>query len=124
MPEMSMYCAAYEAKRLREFSGWTEDTSDLRPDTQEVDGEEVEMPRTAIADDDILYVHDDYAVTDDVYRDQHVVFTAVTDEWKAFCHDTLGFSVPEYEVPEILTAETAETAEAGAESGGDAPPAA
>jgi hypothetical protein len=121
MPEMSMYCAAYEAKRLREFSGWTEDTSDLRPDTQEVDGEEVEMPRTAIADDDILYVHDDYAVTDDVYRDQHVVFSAVSDEWKAFCHDTLGFSVPEYEVPEILAAELAE---AGTEGNGEGPPAA
>ncbi|HEX2165563.1 MAG TPA: hypothetical protein VHM02_16595 [Thermoanaerobaculia bacterium] len=101
MAEMSDYCAGYEAKRLREFSGWSEDVSSLRPAVQEVDGEEVETPRTAIADDDVLYVHDDYVVTDDVFRDEHVVFSAVSDEWKAFCHEKLGFEVPVYEIPEI-----------------------
>lgn len=101
MPVASPYCAAYEARRLREFPGWTEDVSNLRPDVQEADGEEVEVPRTALADDDVLFVHDDYVVTDDAERDSHVVFAAVDDEWKRFCHEKLGFAVPEWEVPEI-----------------------
>ena len=114
MGELSRYCAAYEAKRLREFPGWTEDVSNLRPDTREVDGEEVEVPRSEIADDDVLFVHDDYVVTDDAERDSHVVFAAVDDAWKSFCHDTLGFSVPDFEVPEIPAAPAT-----GQDGGGD-----
>ena len=117
MAEMGSYCKAYLAKQLREFPGWKEDTSDLRPDTQEVDGEEVEVPRSEIGDEDILYVQEDFVVTDGIFKDENVVFSDVTDEWKAFCRDTLEFEVPVYEIPEIPVAESAE-------SGGDAPPAA
>lgn len=117
MPEMGSYCKAYLAKQLREFPGWTEDTTSLRPDTQEVDGEEVEVPRTAIGDEDILYVQEDFVVTDGIFKDENVVFSDVSDEWKAFCRDRLEFEVPVYEIPEIPVAE-------GAEAGGDAPPAA
>ena len=116
MAEMSDYCKAYLAKDLRAFDGWKEDTSDLRKETQEVDGKEIETQREAIDDEDILYLHDSYIVTDDVFNDEHVVFDDVTDAWKAFCHDTLEFEVPEYELPPIAEAEAEETGgdEAGA----------
>lgn len=120
MPEMGSYCKAYLAKQLREFPGWKEDTTDLRPDTQEVDGEEVEMPRSEIGDEDILYVQEDFVVTDGIFKDENVVFSEVTDEWKTFCREKLEFEVPVYEIPEIPVAESAD----GGESGGDAPPAA
>jgi len=122
MAEMSDYCKAYLAKDLRAFPGWKEDVSDLRKDTREVDGEEVEVAREAIDDEDILYVHDSYVVTDDVFNDEHVVFADVTEEWKAFCHDELGFEVPELEIPEIPVAET-EGAAGGEERKGETPPA-
>jgi len=99
MAEMSAYCKAYLAQQLRAFPGWQEDVSDLRTETQEVDGKEVETRREAIADDDILYLHDDHVVTDDVFHDQHVVFSEVSDEWREFCHQTLDFEVPSYELP-------------------------
>lgn len=115
MPEMSDYCKAYLAKDLRAFPGWTEDTSNLRKETRELEGKEVEEQRQAIDDEDILYLHDSYIVTDDVFNDEHVVFSDVTDEWKTFCHDTLEFEVPEYEVPVIPEAE--ETAGDGTDAG-------
>ncbi|HMB55272.1 MAG TPA: hypothetical protein VKU40_18280 [Thermoanaerobaculia bacterium] len=105
MAEMSAYCKAYEAKRLRAYPGWKEDASDLRQEMTEVDGKEVESARDEIGDDDILYVHDDYVVTDDVFRDQNVVFSEVTDEWREFCHEELDFEVPQFARPEEASAE-------------------
>lgn len=97
MAEMGSYCKAYLAKQFRAFDGWKEDVSDLRKETQEVDGKEVEVQREAIDDDDILYLQESYVVTDGIFKDENVVFDDVTDAWKAFCHDTLEFEIPEYE---------------------------
>lgn len=119
MAEMGNYCKAYEAKQLRAYPAWKEKVDDLRPETQEVDGEEVEVKRDAIADDDVLYIQEDYTVTDDIFKDEHVVFDDVTDEWKRWVSEDLQpepFEVPHYEPIEIQVAEP----EAGgaAEGGG------
>lgn len=79
MAEMGRYCKAYHAKRLREFDGWKEDVSNLRGG------------RTSIEDDDILYIQENYIVTDGVFIDQNIVYDDVTDEWKAFCQKVLEF---------------------------------
>lgn len=113
MAEMGSYCKAYLAKQLREYPDWEEDTSDLRKETREVDGEEVEVQREEISDDDILYLQESYVVTDGVFKDENVVFDAVTDAWKEFCHETLEFEIPEFEPPPV-----AEESEGGAEAAG------
>jgi hypothetical protein len=97
MAEMGSYCKAYLAKQFRAFDGWKEDTSDLRKETQEEDGKEVEVQRDAIDDEDILYLQETYVVTDGIFKDENVVFDDVTDAWKTFCHDELEFEIPEYE---------------------------
>lgn len=104
MAEMSKYCAAYEAKKLRAFAGWSEKVDDLRKDTDD-DGKEI--VRNTIDGDDVLYVHDSYVVTDDIYKDENVVFDNVTDEWKTFCTESLQFEIPEYEPIEIIEPEAA-----------------
>ena len=98
--EMSNYCAAYEARNFRKFPAWTENAANVRKDKQEVGGKEVEVERQ-LDDDSILYLHESYIVTDDIYNDEHVIFDNVTDEWKRFCHETLNFEVPVYEPIEI-----------------------
>jgi hypothetical protein len=108
MSETMPYCKAYLAKDLRAYSGWSEDVSALRPETEEVDGEEKELVREELQDDDILYVHDNYVVTDGIFRDEHVVFADVTDEWKRYCHEQLAFEVPDYEPIEIQPGPAAE----------------
>lgn len=99
MAEMGNYCKAYEVKRLREFTAWTEATENLRPEKEIVDGVEVETKREELRDDDILYVQENLVVTDGIFKDEHIVFQTDTEEWKGFCKDVLQFEIPEYAEP-------------------------
>ena len=101
--EMGNYCKAYLAQQFRQYPGWTENAANVRKDKQEVGGKEVEVERQ-LDDDSILYLHESYIVTDGIYNDENIIFDNVTDEWKSFCHETLGFEVPVYEPIEIPTA--------------------
>jgi hypothetical protein len=85
---------------LRKFGGWNEKVSDLRGEKKYVDGKEIYEPKTSLADDDILYLQENHVVTHGIFKDEHVVFDEVTDEWKAFCHDDLKFEIPDYAKPE------------------------
>jgi hypothetical protein len=116
MAEMSAYCKAYLAKQFQGFADWDPNLEALRKETREVDGEEVEVSRESIDDEDILYLHDSYVVTDDVFNDEHVVFDQVTDEWKRFCHEQLDFEVSHYEPIEIKPHPGEEAAENGGEA--------
>ena len=106
--EMSNYCAAYEARNFRKFPGWTENAANVRKETKEVGGKEVEVERQ-LDDDSILYLHESYIVTDGIFKDENIIFEDVTDEWKRFCHETLGFEIPVYEPIEIPPAPEAES---------------
>ena len=104
MATMGKYCKAYLLKKLREFSGWTENTQNVRQDTQEIGGKDVEIQRE-LTDDDILYLQENYTVTDDIFIDKNIIFDNVTPEWKDFCHQELHFEVPVYDPIEIKTTE-------------------
>ena len=95
MAEMGKYCKAYLAQDFRKYSGWNEKLDNLRQEEAE-DGKEAEQ-RTELKDDDILYLQETYIVTDGIFLDENIIFDEVTDEWKAFCTDTLQFEIPEYE---------------------------
>ena len=109
MTEMGKYCKAYYAKDFRALDGWEENLENLRPETKEEGREEVEVPRTELEDDDILYLQENYVVTDGIFKDEHIIFDKVTDLWKEACHTRLGFEIPVYEPVEI-----AAVAESGA----------
>jgi hypothetical protein len=104
MATMGKYCKAYPLKRFREFSGWTENTQNVRKETQEIDGREIEIQRE-LTDDDILYLQENYIATDDIFIDENIIFDNVTPEWKDFCHQELHFEILVYDPVEIKTAE-------------------
>lgn len=79
MSEVSEYCKAYPVERLRSFPGW-----------EEVPSAEPLPP------DDCVFIHDNLVVTRGIYRGEQIVFDRVTDEWRAFCEQTLAFSVPDF----------------------------
>ncbi len=119
MAEMGKYCKAYYAKDFRALDGWEENLENLRPETKEENGQEVEIKRTELKDDDILYLQENYVVTDGIFKDENIIFDKVTDAWKEACHTQLNFEIPVYEPIEIKTAEEAEGDEAGADGEGD-----
>jgi hypothetical protein len=96
MATMGKYCKAYSIKKLREFSGWTEKAENARKEKQKgADGKEVEVTR-AVTNDDYLYLQENYVVTDDIFKDENIIFDQVTPEWIAYCHEVLKFEIPLY----------------------------
>lgn len=82
MATMGKYCKAYLLKQFRQFDRWNEN--------QEVNQE--------LTDDSVLYLQENYVVTDGIFKDENIIFDNVTDEWKDFCHQVLEFEIPNYEV--------------------------
>jgi hypothetical protein len=100
MAIMGKYCKAYPLKKLRQFSQWSEKTENTRKETKEIDGNEIEANRE-LADNDFLYLQENYVVTDGIFKDENIIFDNVTPEWKEFCDNTLGFEIPEREAVEV-----------------------
>jgi hypothetical protein len=98
MPSMGKYCKAYLVSSVREYPNWTEKLQNLRQ-PERGDAEPL-ASRTALKDDDIVYLQENYCVTDDCYKDEYVIFDNVTDEWRRFCEEQMSFSVPD-EVAEM-----------------------
>lgn len=76
MARLGKYCKAYPVAALREFEEW--DSS------------------RELNDDHVLFVQEDFTVTDGVFLDENVVFDQITPEWKAFCTTKLGFEIPSH----------------------------
>lgn len=107
MAKMSAYCKAYYVKQLRPYTAWKENVKDLRKGKTQVDGKDVEIERTALTENDIVYLHDNYTVADGVFCDQNIVFDDVTDAWKDFCVNTLSFNIPSYAMEGAASTEAA-----------------
>jgi hypothetical protein len=91
MARMGSYCRAYHAREFAAFPGWRPDPAGLRPAAAE-DGRPA--PRAALGDDDLLYLQEDFGVTDGIFQDENVVFADAGTEWRAFCAGALGFAPP------------------------------
>jgi hypothetical protein len=89
MTILGNYCRAYQLSRLRQFPGWTEKSENARRIRIEVDGETVETARE-LTNDDYLYLHGNFTVTDGIFIDENIIFSDVTPEWREFCRNVLG----------------------------------
>ena len=93
---MGKYCKAYHLKEMRRYRRWTENVQNARKEKKEVDGKEIEETR-ALTDDSIVYLQENYVVTDDVYKEENILFDAVTPKWEEYCIEELKFEVPSYD---------------------------
>jgi len=92
---MSTYCKAYTLAKFRKFNGWTEESENARKEIQIENGKEIESPRK-LTDNDFLYLHDSYVVTDGIFENRNIIFSNITSEWREFCQQELKFNVPQY----------------------------
>jgi hypothetical protein len=93
MSTIGKYCKSYKLSRLRQFPNWVERAENARKIRKDVNGETVEAARE-LTDDDYVYLHGDYTVTDGIFIDENVIFNDVTPEWIEFCRTVLGKSGP------------------------------
>jgi hypothetical protein len=75
------YCKAYLLAAVRRFPAW----------------EQVAVPGAAdeLADHTVVFMHDDLTVTKGMWPGEDELVRDVTADWTQFCHDELGFRVPD-----------------------------
>jgi hypothetical protein len=93
MKKMGRYCRAYPIARLRQFDGWAENLQNLRKEVKLIDGREVELTR-ALGDEDFIFLHEDFTVTDGIFIDENIIYNTVSPEWVSFCKKVLEFEAP------------------------------
>ena len=96
MATMGRYCKAYQIERFRQFGDWTANVQNARTEVKEVDGAEIETVRE-LTDQDHLYLHENFVVTDGVFLDENIIFDNVNHEWIEYCKNELRFEIPVYE---------------------------
>jgi len=92
------YCKAYHLGELRRYSAWAEnkpaagngskEAAATNPNDQNGDSQ-------ARADNDVVFLHQDYTVTNSMWAGEDVIFDQVTEQWKEFCNNELRFTVPD-----------------------------
>ena len=89
MKRMGMYCKAYTLSQLRQFAGWSENPQTLETKPASADGDEITEKN--LSDEDLVYLQENYVVTQDIFIDEDVIFANVTPEWQDFCRGMLMF---------------------------------
>lgn len=101
MSIIGKYCKSYKLSRLREFPGWTERAENARQVRKEMDGETVLLAR-ALTDEDYLYLHGNFTVTDGIFIDENIIYCDVTPEWIEFCREVLRHPNEDAKTPTLL----------------------
>jgi hypothetical protein len=96
MPEVGQYCKAYPASFLRNYKHWTENSANVRKEQKVVDGDVVEIGRI-LTDDDVLYLQENYVVTDGIFLNENIIFDQVNEEWQEYCKSVLNFKTSSVE---------------------------
>jgi uncharacterized protein len=84
------YAKAYLLGDLRRFSGWREEKLNREQPAAEENGHSSEL-----TDNDVVFLHQDFSVTELIWPGEHVIFNNDTPEWREFCTQELQFKVPD-----------------------------
>jgi hypothetical protein len=92
--EAQPYCKAYYLGELRKFGDWSESRINGKEESSAPGGPG--NPGTApLADEEVVYLHQDFTVTQSMWHDENVIFNQITPEWREFCERELRFAIPE-----------------------------
>jgi hypothetical protein len=92
------YCKAYHLGDLRKYSAWSE--SKINWKEKKETGREKSKSDNGTADgpfqdDKIVFIHQDFTVTESMWHNENVLFNNVDSGWKEYCADSLKFKVPD-----------------------------
>lgn len=73
------YAKGYLLGDLRKFDGWREENGNSRE----------------LSDSDVVFLHQDFTVTQLIWPGENVIFNQDTPEWRDFCSRQLQFKVPD-----------------------------
>jgi ankyrin repeat protein len=82
------YARAYLLGDLRKFSDWREERSGTIPADENGNSHE-------LSDDDVVFLQEDFTVTELIWPGENVIFNQTTPEWINFCTQELQFKVPD-----------------------------
>jgi ankyrin repeat protein len=82
------YCKAYLLGDLRRFPGWSEVRINWKGSNDPKGSDQAEF-----ADDRVVFIHQDFTVTESMRHNENVIFNQFSPEWKEFCATTLEFKV-------------------------------
>jgi hypothetical protein len=85
------YCKAYHLENLREYTGWSESQINWKDREDLSDGN----AKPLFTDDKVVFIHQDFTVTESMWHNENVIFNEVDSAWKEFCVNTLKFKVPD-----------------------------
>jgi hypothetical protein len=88
------YCTAYHLGELRRYPAWTENKLEPKKGNNGT-GEDKPDENQGLADDEVVFLHQDYKVTKSIWADEDVIFDNVTEQWKDFCNTELKFVIPD-----------------------------
>ncbi|MGA9773063.1 MAG: ankyrin repeat domain-containing protein [Blastocatellia bacterium] len=89
------YCKAYHLKSLRQYADWSESRINWKEKKADSDPKTSQAEDNSFSEDDVVFLHQDYTVTESMWHNENVIFNQVTSDWKEFCTYNLNFKVPD-----------------------------
>jgi len=81
------YARAYLLGELRKFSDWREEKESIPADEN--------GNSRRLSDGDVVFLQQDFTVTELIWPGENVIFNRITPEWIDFCTQELQFKVPD-----------------------------
>lgn len=94
------YCKAYHLGDLRKFPRWTEGRINWKekkePERDKAKAKDGNGNGDGpFLDDKVVFIHQDFTVTESMWHNENVLFNEVDPDWKEFCAGSLQFKVPD-----------------------------
>lgn len=87
---LTNYAQAFLLGDLRKFSGWREEKINWKETIPAGENGSAH----ALTDNDVVFLHQDFTVTQLIWPGENVIFNQPTPEWQGFCEQELHFKVP------------------------------
>ena len=95
------YCKGYRLGNLRKYPGWNagfivrgQNNQDAKGTDRLSQGNNLREDGP-LSDDKVVFIHQDYSVTESIWHNENVLFVGADSAWKGFCMEFLKFKVPD-----------------------------